>query len=187
MNDFDKSEVQEEAEELLKLLRKQANGILLNFIQASEMDFSVPYPKFPNGEVSGRIRDIPGPFDGSIRKQATVQIELLNPDEKRLNKLMSSNLETLGVSRVIYSFLLSPPISNLPQYILEQLQANYVILGWEPDSGAEIEMPDDLKLSVSCTEESITIAIETKYQFQFEKRAKGFLVRNFVEWLLKGQ
>jgi hypothetical protein len=114
-------------------------------------------------------------------------VEVLNPDEDRLSKLISSKLESLGVARAVYTFFLSPPVPKLPQITLERLQEKYVILGWGPEYGAEVELPDDLKLSVRCTEEEITIAIETEYQFQFEERAKEFSVRKFVDWLLTGK
>ncbi len=50
------------------------------------------------------------------------EVQVLNPDEERFGKIMSSKLESLDVARVTYSFLLSPPISGLPQMVLERLQ-----------------------------------------------------------------
>lgn len=184
-HDHDKDDVQEDAVDLLKSLRRRANGVLLNFVSASEMDFSSRYPKFPNGDLSERVEDIEGLIIGTICKRAIVEVEVLNPNEERLAKLISSKLESLGVAKVIYSFFLSPPVPDFPQRALERLQEKYVILGWDPEHGTEVELPDDLKLAVRCTEEEITVALETKYRFQFEKRAKEFSVRNFVDWLLE--
>lgn len=184
-HDHEKSDVQEEATELLGALRRRANGILLNFISASEMDFDSRYFKFPNGNLTERIEDIEGPIIGTISKRAIIEVEVLNPQEKKLAELVSSRLEHLGVGRVAYSFVLSPPVPGFPQRTLKRLQDAYVILGWDPDQGAEVELPNELRLSVRCTEEEVNVALETKYRFQLEKRAKEFSVRDFVNRLLK--
>ncbi len=182
--EYTKEEVEEEAVQLIKTLRRKANGILLNFSSASEMDFSSFRPKFPNGELSESTSDSTGDLVGTFTKEAVIDVEIVNPDEEKLNQLVSSKLESLGVSKAVYSFLVSPPIEGLAQQALERLQNEYVILGWDPDDGADVELPDDLKLSVACTEERIRLGIETKYRFQFEKRAKEFSVRQFVVWLI---
>lgn len=184
-NTFTKESVKEEVTELIKDLRRKAHGILLNFLSASEMDFSTPNPKFPNGELYESIIDSPGDLIGTFTNKAVVDLEIIDPDEKKLNKLISENLESLGVSRIIYSFLVSPPIAGLDQQTLQRLQKEYIILGWDQQDGADVELPDDLKLSVACTEERINIGIETKYSFQFETRAKEFSVRQFVMWLIE--
>lgn len=182
-----KEDVEEEADELLKTLRRKANGVLLNFIPASEMDFSSPYPKFPNGQVTGSTEDVGGDFTGTFGRRAIVEVEVLNPDEKRLNQLVSSRIESLGVAKLVYTFAISPPIDGLPQLGLERLQRDYVILGWDPVNGADVELPDDVKLSVSFTDERVRLGIETKYSFQFEPRAKAFSVRNFIEELIRSR
>jgi hypothetical protein len=179
-----KEEVQEEAVHQLKALRRRANGILLNFISADDMDFSSPQPKFPNGEMSEFTRDGTGEFVGTFNKEVVVEVEIVNPDEKKLNQLVSSKLESLGVSHAVYTFVVTPRLQGLPQRALNRLQKEYVILGWDPDQGVDVELPDDLKLSVACTEEKVRVGIETKYQFQFEERAKEFSVRQFVAWLV---
>lgn len=184
-HDHNKDDVQEEAVDLLKSLRRRAHGVLLNFVSASEMDLSSRYPKFPNGDLSKRVEDIEGPIIGTVSKRAIVEVEVLNPNEERLAKLIPSKLESLGVAKATYSFFLSPPVPAFPQRALERLQEKYIILGWDPEHGAEVELPDDLKLTLRCTEEEITVALETKYRFQFEKRAKEFSVRDFVDWLLE--
>lgn len=179
-----KEEVEEEAVDRLKALRRRANGVLLNFVSAADMDFSSPRPKFPNGEMSEFTRDGTGELVGTFTKEVVVEVEIVNPDEDKLNQLVSSKLESLGVSRAVYTFVVTPPIEGLPQRALDKLQKQYVILGWDPQEGADVELPDDLKLSVACTEEKIRIGIETKYQFQFEKRAKELSVRQFAVWLV---
>jgi hypothetical protein len=181
--DSSKEDVEEEAANLVKSLRRRAQGVLLNFVAASEMDFSSPHPRFPNGEVTSTFKDTAGNFTGTIAKVAVVSVQVLNPDEKKLEELVSSKLSSLGVVRATYSFLIIPPLENLAQRALEKLQKNYVILGWDRDEGAEVELPDDLKLCIFCSDEVVRVGIETKYGFQFEKRAKEFSVREFVRWV----
>lgn len=183
--DETKQGVQQEATDLIRGLRKRANGILLNFIPASEMDFNSKYFRFPNGNLTERIVETDGDIVGTLKMRSIVEVEVLNPEERKLADLVSTKLASLGVSRVVYSFLLSPPRPDLPQRSLERLQEAHVILGWDPDEGAEVELPDDLKLTVRCTVEEIQIGLETKYAFLFEKRAKEFSVRGFVDWILK--
>lgn len=48
-HNFDRDDVAEEAQQNLQVLRRRANGILLNFISASEMNFTSKYFQFPNG------------------------------------------------------------------------------------------------------------------------------------------
>jgi hypothetical protein len=182
---FSKKEVEAEASDLVRELRRRANGVLLNFVQASEMDFSSPHPRFPNGEIISYTSDSGGEFVGTISKKAIVEVRVLSPDEKKLAELVSTKLESLGVNRATYSFLLSTPISGLAQRALSKLQNSYVLLGWDPNDGADVELPDDLRLSVFCDDETIRLSVETKYSFQFQKRAKEFSVREFVGWLVK--
>ena len=180
---FTKKEVEEEAVQLLNVLRGRAYGILLKFVSASEIDPSSQRPKFPNSELTESICDSAGPFR-SVSKEAVVDVGILNPDERKLNQLVSSELESLGVSKVVYSFLVSPPIEGLSRQALERLQNEHDILRWDPEYGADVKLPGDLEVSVACTDERVRLGIETKYQFQFEKRAKEFSVRQFVAWLI---
>ncbi|HEV2890464.1 MAG TPA: toll/interleukin-1 receptor domain-containing protein [Frankiaceae bacterium] len=181
--DHTAQQVREEALGLLTGLRRKANGILLNFIAAKELDWADPRFKFPNGEVSERIEDLPGPFDGSIIKRAVVDVEVINPREEQLAKLVSSQLEALGVLRVGYQFSIRPPDTDLPARVLQRLQDTYPILSWDPSVGAEVALPDDLHVMVRTSAEEIAIGLETKYPFQLERRAQQFSIREFVDWL----
>lgn len=88
------------------------------------------------------------------------------------------------MSRATYVFAISPPVAGLAHKTLEKLQARYVILGWDPERGADIELPDDLQVSVFCSDEQIAVALETKYAFQMDSRTKNFSVRELVDWIL---
>lgn len=181
---FSQTDVDEEAKGLIKNLRRRANGVLLNFIDVGEMDFSSPYPKFPNGEYAERIKEVAGVFSGTIAKQAIVEVQILNPDMEKLINLISTKLEKLGVRKVSYSFVLSPSVDKLAEKVLQKIQKNYIILGWDYDQGAEVELPDDLILCVWCNDEQIKLSLETKYKFQLESRAKDFSINGFIDWLL---
>jgi hypothetical protein len=184
-------EVRHEAAELVRKLRKRAIGTLLNFIRGSDIDFSelnfnAQYSWFPNGNLTDHFVEIEGDFTGSLKMCSIVEVEVLNPEERKLADLVSRKLDSLGVTKVIYSFLLSPPRSHLPQRSVDRLQAAYVITGYDLDEGAELELQDDISLSVRCTEEEIEIALEKKRPFlSLSKLAKEFSVRDFVDWLLK--
>jgi hypothetical protein len=180
-HNFDKEDVAEEAHEKVQALRRRASGILLNFVSASQMDFSSKYFQFPNGGITDRIEDVSGPFTGSIAKKAIVEVEAPNPKDAKLNELVSSKLSRLGVSRVTYIFAISPPIIRLAQQMLTKLQEKYVILGWDSERGADIELPDDLQVSIRCSDEQIGLTLETKYQFQMDSRTKNFSVREFID------
>ena len=181
----ERAHVEEEAHRRVRELRKKATGVLLNFVSASEMDLTSSYPRFPNGEVLEQVEEVPGTFQAAIAMKATADVQVVNPDETKVEQLVSSKLNGLGVSRVVYSFGLSSPIAQLPQAVLQRLQSQHLLLGWDPDTGADVELPDDLRVSVACTEEQITVGIETKYAFQLADRAKGFSVREFAESLIE--
>lgn len=184
--EFDKDEVEEESQSLVEALRRRANGVLLYFVDVSEIDPYSPYPKFPNGDYSEKIEDVGGDLVGTVRKKVTVEVQILNPDESKVSKLISSELETLWVNKITYTFTISPPVKNLVQHILKRLQDRYVIIEWDTKQGAKIRLPDDLQLWVWCDEEQLRLSLETKYEFQFEKRAKEFSVKDFIKWLLEG-
>jgi hypothetical protein len=175
--------VREEALALLSVLRRKANGILLNFISARDLDWTDPRFKFPNGEVTEHIEEVPGSFDGTIVNRAVVDVEVINPKEEQLGKLVSSQLAALGVLRVGYQFSLRPPDEGFPARALQRLQDEYAILSWDPESGAEVALPDDLRVVVRAAPEEVAVALETRYPFQLETRAQQFSIRDFVNWL----
>ncbi len=183
-SDDTRRDVEAEAAELVHALRRRANGVLLNFLPAAQMDFESQFMQFPNGEITTRTEDREGDLSGSVGQRAVVAVQVVNPNEEKLQNLISSKLESLGVSKATYSFVLDAPISGLAQRSLEWLQTRYVILGWDPDHGADVELEDDLRLAVRVSDEQIRIALETRYPFQFGKRAREFSVRKFAESLL---
>jgi hypothetical protein len=181
---FVERKVLEEARQKMQLLRRRANGILLNFISPLEIDFSSKFLQFPNGCVTGHIEDKDGAVEGSIKKKAIVEVQVLNPKGDKLNELVPSKLSRLGVNRATYVFAISPPILGFPLRTLAKLQQRYVILGWDRDRGVDIELPDDLQVSVWCSDEQIALALETKYAFEMDSATENFSVREFIDWIL---
>jgi len=179
-----RNDVSGEAGDLVRTLRRRANGVLLNFVPAAAVDLDSPFFRFPNGEITTNITDGGGDLVGSVRQTAIVAVQVLNPDESKLQELISSRLKSLGVSKAIYSFILDPPIRGLAERSLARLQSRYVILGWDAQDGADVELDDDLRLTVRVSDEQVQIAVSTRYPFQFEQRAREFSVRAFAESLI---
>ncbi|ASQ95628.1 toll/interleukin-1 receptor domain-containing protein [Streptomyces sp. 11-1-2] len=177
-------EVREEAVRRLSRLRKKANGILLNFIPIANIDFSNPAFTFPNGEVTERVEEFGGDVTGTIANRSILDVDVVNPDPDSLSKLVAKTLKGLGVLGVGYQFSITPPVENLPRIALEKLRGTYPVLAWDPESGTEVALPDDVRVTVSAAPGSIGIDVRTKYPFQFEMRVDQFSANKFIEWLL---
>jgi hypothetical protein len=179
-----REDVEAEAKELLVELQRSAYGVLLNFVDATEMDFTARPPQFPNGQVRSRIERASGELIGTTARRAVVEVEILSPDETRLAKLVSSKLSAFGVTKAVYTLLLAAPIADFQRIALRKLQRQYVILGWDPDDGADVKIDDDLTASVCAEEDRIRVGISTRYAFQFGDRLRQFSVNGFVQSLL---
>jgi hypothetical protein len=179
-----RTEVEAESQEVADELVRRAHGILLNFVPAAEIDLGARHFQFPNGEITTRVENEPGALTGTARKRVAIAVEVLNPSERKLDELVSSNLEALGVSRVSYLFLVEPPIPGLAKHSLDYLQRRHVLLGWDPDRGANLELDRDLQVSLLVADEKIRVGIETRYPFQFDNRTRNFSVREFTESLI---
>lgn len=179
-----KEEVKTEALALLSGLRKKANGILLNFIPVSSMDFENPAFSFPNGELSEKITDRGGELSGSIGMRAALDVDVVNPDPKHLERLISTTLKELSLLGIGYQFTITPAVDGLPHKVLEKLRNNYSILGWDPGSGAEIALDDGTQLTVNAAPGSIVLSLGARYSFHLAGRAKEFNANEFLKWLL---
>lgn len=179
-----RTEVEAEGQDIANELVHRAHGILLNFVPATEIDLGARHFQFPNGEITTRAENEAGKLTGTASKRIVVAVEVLNPSERKLDELVSSSLEALGVSRVSYLFLIEPPIERLAECTLTYLQQRYVLLGWDPDRGANLELERDLRVSLLVTDENVRVGLETRYPFEFDKRARDFSVREFIESLI---
>lgn len=182
--EHDELSTREEATQNLVQLRRRANGVLLNFVDADEVVWDDPAFKFPNGEIAERVVEIGGSFTGSLALRSIVEVSVLNPDESRVETLVSTQLENLGVLAVSYQFILGTPVPDLTRWALKKLQRRYSILGWDQAAGAEVALPDDVRLTVRTTSELVEVTIETRYPFQLKRGVQNFSVREFVDWLL---
>lgn len=61
----------------------------------------------------------------------------------------------------------------------------YIILSYDSNEGAKVEIKDDFYLSLMPTESVIKIKLSTKYDWQFEERMKEFSVIEFIQKLIK--
>ena len=85
---------------------------------------------------------------------------------------------------VSYQFILGTPVPDLTRWALQKLQGRYPILSWDPAAGAEVALPDDVRLTVRTTSELVEVKIETRYPFQLKRGIQNFSAREFVDWLL---
>jgi hypothetical protein len=185
LGEHEERATREEATKNMQQLRRRANGVLLNFVDADEVAWQDPAFKFPNGEITERVDEIGGPFTGSLAFRSVIEVSVLNPDESKFETLVSTQLKNLGVLDVSYEFTLGAPVSDLSARVLRKLQKRYQILGWDQSTGAEVALPDDVRLTVRTTSELVEVKIETQHPFQLERGVKGVSVREFVDWLVE--
>jgi TIR domain/Protein of unknown function (DUF5663) len=127
-----RTEVEAEGQDIANELAQRAHGILLNFVPAKEIDLGARHFQFPNGEITTRVENEAGKLTGTAGKKIAVAVEVLNPSERKLDELVSSSLEALGVCRISYLFLIEPPIVGLAERAFAYLQQSYVLIGWDP-------------------------------------------------------
>ena len=183
-----KSDLEKNTDDVLKQLRKKAQGILINFVSISEFDLFSEIPRFKNGLISENVSTVTGSTTGSIRNRVSISITALNPDVKRLSRLLTDRLSVLTVSSM--TIMLSN--NNIRgEYArafavscFERLQDEYTILSYDPANGAKIMYDEDVFLCIKCSEEGLAVKFETKYDWQFEDKFKSFSLEAFISWLI---
>lgn len=179
----------DDREQVLKKLRKRAHGILLNFVSAENFDFQSPLPKYKNGMYEESSHRISGSTIGSIGERINVEAVVFNPDEKKVMRLLDERLSILSINAITFGF--SVPVNDeisildIGKHCLHKLQEEYIILSYDNNEGATVEVGDDFYLSLMATETVIKIKLSTKYNRQFEKRMKEFSVIEFFENLME--
>lgn len=184
MCDFSIKDLINERETLQKKLRRNANGILMNFVPLSDFDLQSPIPKFKNGVYDETIERIPGPFDASVCEKITAETTVFNPDSQKLDELVN-RLDILSATSLAYIFSIPFQEDGFDKKCMQKIQDSYSIISYDYSEGATIEYDDEIFVSIKCTLEQIRIKIHTKYDFTFSKKATGFSPFLFIEWLLK--
>lgn len=172
-------------EKIKKLLRKRANGILLNFIPLCDFDLQAQIPKFKNGSYDEIVEKVPGETTASICEKVTVATMVFNPDMRKIEELVKNKLDKLLVTSLTYIYSLPFQREDFDKSCMQKLQNNYSIISYDFEDGAMIEYDSNFFVGVKCTPEQIQIKLQTEYDFYFSQKAAEFSTDRFIEWLVK--
>lgn len=184
--DFEEEDLVNERVQIQKLLRKKANGILLNFVPLSDFDLQSPIPKYKNGVYDESIEKVPGAFDSSICEKIMAKATVFNPDPQKIDELVRNKLDKLYVTSLTYIFSLPIQKDEFDKKCMQRIQDSYSIISYDFDDGATIEFDSNFFLSIKCTLEHIQVKLQTEYASSFSRRATNFSPTDFVSWLIKG-
>lgn len=183
---FTKEDLVNDREKIKRLLRKRANGILMNFVPLSDFDLQSPIPKYKNGVYDESIEQTSGGTNSSICEKIMATTTVFNPDSRKIDELVKNQLEKLGVNSLAYVFSLPLQVEALDKKCMQRIQDNYSIISYDFEDGATIEYEDDFFLSIKCTLEQIQIKMQAEYDFTFSRKAIKFSPIDFINWLTKG-
>lgn len=181
-------DLEENREQILENLRKRAHGILMNFVSAEDFDFQSVLPKYKNGMYEESVQRLSGSTSGSICEEVRVEAIVFNPNEKKVKRLLDERLSILNINAITFGF--SAPVTekesllDLGKKCLHKLQEEYIILSYDNNEGAKVEIGDDFYLSFMPSESVLKVKLSTKYDWQFEDCMKKFSVMEFLENLL---
>lgn len=183
---FTRDDLINNREKVQRLLRKRANGILMNFVPLSDFDLQSPIPKYKNGVYDESVEEIPGSTDSSISEKVMAKATVFNPDARKLDELVKNKLDKLYVTSLVYIFSLPLQENDFDKKCMQHIQDNYSIISYDFEDGATIEYDNNFFVSIRCTSEQIQIKLQSEYDFTFSKKAVGFSPVNFISWLIKG-
>lgn len=178
------ADLEENRKQILKNLRKKAHGILMNFVSAEDFDFQSSVPKYRNGIYEESVQRLSGSTSGSICEEVRVEAVVFNPNEKRIKRLLEERISILNINAI--TFGVSIPLNeqetllDVGKKFLHRLQEEYIILSYDNNKGATIEIDDDFYLSFMPSESVLKFRLSTKYNWQFENRMKNFSVTRFL-------
>lgn len=178
------NDVIENREKIQKLIRRKANGILMNFVPLSDFDLQSPMPKFKNGIYDEYVEKIAGDTSSSVGEKISAFATIFNPDLTKLNELVKNKLDKLLVTSLTYIYSMPSQIKDFDKKCIQKIQNNYSIISYDYEDGATIEYDPNFFLSVKCTLEQIQIKLQTEYAFNFSRKAIDFTLNEFVDWLI---
>lgn len=179
---FTKDDLIKNRDRIKKMLRKCANGILMNFVPLSEFDLSSPVPKYKNGIYDESLEIIPGDIASSIGEKIIANATIFDPNINKLKDLIKNKLEELCVTSLTYVFSIPTCEEDFNKKCMQKIQDNYTIISYDFEEGVTIKI-DDLFIDIKCHTEQIQIKIHSKYDFLFAKNATNFSPEDFIEWL----
>lgn len=183
-DNFSKQDLIDNRERIQKLLRKRANGILMNFVPLSDFDLKSAVPKYKNGVYDESIEQIAGSIESSICEKITAYATVFNPDIRKIDELVKNKLDKLYVTSLTYIFSVPFQDENFDKDCMQRIQDNYSIISYDFEEGATIEYDSNFFVSIKCTTEQIKLKLKTEYDFSFSKKAVAFSPLNFIEWLM---
>jgi len=188
-NEFTMEDLEEDRKSLQKKMREKAYGILMNFVNIADFDFTAPVPKFMNGTYTEHVERVEGSTSGGICEKVSIKTTVYKPDAAKVSRLLGDRLDILNINEI--TFGISIPLNEgetlmeIGKRCYQKLQDNYIILAYNVDEGAKIALKDDFYLSMCITEAVIKIKLSTKYVFQFADRFRAFSVVDFIKSLLE--
>lgn len=185
-NEFTKDDLVNNREEVQRLLRKRANGILVNFVPLSDFDLQSPVPKYKNGVYDESVEEISGSTVSSICEKVMAKATVFNPDAKKLDELIKTKLDKLFVTSLAYTFSIPFQENDFDKKCMKRIQDNYSIISYDFEDGATIEYDSNFFVSVKCTPEKIRIKLQAEYDSTFSKKVINFSPLEFITWLIKG-
>lgn len=181
-------DLKQNREQILKNLRKKAHGILMNFVSAEDFDFQSTLPKYKNGMYEESIQKISGSTNGSIGEEIRVEAMVFSPNEKKINRLLNERIEILNINAITFGISVpgneSESLLDIGKRCLCKLQEEYIILSYDNNEGAKVEIDRDFYLAFMPSESVLKIKLSTKYDFQFEEHMKKFSVMQFLTHLM---
>ena len=182
------SDLEEDRNRILQELRKKSYGILMNFVSVDQFDFQSETPKFSNGLYAENVTREAGSTSGSIRERVVVETDVFRPDMNKVNRLLNERLDVLSISSVCFGFSVPTKegenMLDVGKRCMQKLQDKYMILSYDPNEGAKIELSEDFYLFFAISEDVIRIKLSTKYNWQFEKKYRDFSVFEFIHEIL---
>lgn len=175
--------------QLLESMRKNAYGLLMNFVSIADFDFDSSTPRFMNGIYTERIDTVGGSTEGSLRERVRIEATVFQPDEDKIHKLLTERLEILNINEITFGFSLpltdGESMADIAKLCYQKLQRDYIILSYDNVEGAKVELTDDFYLSLCFSDEIVKIKLSTKYDWQFPKKMKEFSIWDFLQYLFK--
>ncbi len=181
-------DLEKNKKQIIRKLRKRAFGILMNFVSPEDFDFQSVIPKFKNGLYEEGSEKVSGGMEGSVCEKAWVEAIVFNPDEAKVDRLLNQRLEVLSINAITFGYTI--PLSdeggmmNVGKRCFQKIQDEYLILSYDNNEGAKIEISDDFFLSLIISDDVIKIKLSTTYDWQFARKMKGFSAIAFLKKLL---
>lgn len=167
---FTDNDLKENTNQILKELKKVADGIALNFVSLSDLK---------TVEHREHIKTISGSSHGSVKKCVDIEFTVAKPELEQVNKVLENNY--FPVSAIGYSFILEDKINK--DLVNQSIQEKFTILSYDDETGMKFELEDDFYVSVCVGDHDIAICVETKYDWQFRSKMKKFNVCEFLHKL----